>query len=1560
MTPEEFYKNSTLQGSQAAPSSIVTPEQYFGGLNEEWRKSSEVPKPASSVEALYHGLTAKGQPITTMQGLGRLVPFSQSLYGILAGSDYKAAVEHIRDGVATLYDEALVRKSFELQEQLPDEERASFSYNLGNMLGNTLPWMGEFVGAGLAFKPAAALTRAALGRAAATTLRGRAAVWLGGAVGQTIAQPTRIVENMIERRTPQISLQPGEKGELSFIVSEATDEEFWPALCKAMGETYIDTASEYFGEIPGRAVGYLKAGIIKNWLKRGAKTGVKRTPGMVAQLYRAAGWNGILGEMSEERLAELLKPTLFVTEHYVPPTGKQLLTEAVMFSLLGGAGKVADIGTEKVRRAYFPTNWERVAKPPLPGLVRIWQQEPGTDIWTQSPSLASDADLKVTFADVPKAEVDRASTINGREITYKPKKTVTLEGAYRWRTPLVNARRDLSTPGKALQKALYNAMSALPASEASPNTGQGLITKKQRRQAALALAAIEDAKAAVWADNENLKLTDKDAKRITIDDYYAKYKPEWVGLPGTAIGGQFDLANYMKTAYLRYGIGQRAADALVHELAHGYTALALEEDPKSLQALVENISQRLNLPPNEKIIESLPPGQDVAEPSRWYGPHFDTRGAFGEVGNNVFFSKALIEQIALDAERYVQLGIAPNQELQKAFTFLGDMYKDYVHKYNLGYVVGNQPQQIGGYQEGGPTPEGQTLTSPERVPQEFMHWYDSLFNYQNPIRKIESLFDYTVAESAKDSTRLAAAIFPVFQTLGNDKQARLIAYKIYNARATMKEAVERSITFVNSISKGLTEADVKAIEPMLQQLIDADQAKAEDLKASNPKVYNAAIGLRRIYDDYLTRIKAHIKNELIESQDDQAMKDALRAVVEGQMPVADAVAYYKLDEKTDAKRLASLAEEYSKIDSWGLKDYFTNMTVGSYRLLDDDGKVRVIATTRKTLAERTEQYVRGLITHGKAVPRLYLDNMLDSATPASLAVNNDAYFSIRNRLAAALGVDLAALNKALKPLLSTELKLRRPFISPTSKRFGAAFVGSTNALEKFKAYTLIIERRLAFDSVSREVEKTLPNLMPNNRKVVRDQYEAAIGREYWDTKAVDEMFRWLDLEPGLLSRAAAIEGAAQATIKIGYRPVMAMVNAIFGVGHTYVDRGAISLWQGYKFIQTNEGKKLLSELALHIPSHHVIDPEGNLHTSRKVYSPLYLFNLAEVGSRKLALATNYIYIKSHAEEFELSPFDEDGIRREAVISSYFQEFMYDLSLIGSAFRSPTGRILGRFKQYPIQEALYIARIAKSPAKLARYLGLFWAVGGTSALIATLKGFIGLGFLFDFDELEKWFDNNLPAVVHRGIPGALGVDITAAVTLRVPQTLLEAVGPTVSDVVKFYTKVIKPIAVGEGYQPEAVGEWVKGSVVMLPHVQKAIDAMFSEDGAIKDRQGNVLYHTDSDLHCIITAGKNILGATPLEEARIRLQVSIAQREIAIKRVHKRRTADEIVKRLLSGDKLPDWLLDEVAQFEVGKQSIDGAIERATEDKAMRLFMRSGLSTRADLLPMVEELYGEEEQ
>jgi len=286
-----------------------------------------------------------------------LIPFVAGGKEVVEIGKVAASAYRLDDGTAT--EEDVTRLQEFLQEANKD---TTFGYKVLDVVSQMPAFMGEFIatlgfyaaGRKVATKAATKVVKKYLGKQGAILLEKRAAALglkvVAGVVGATYQAPImgapRIVAGTVERMMPELGLSEDEKGELAVVI-EGPGEDLLPALAKSFGDQWAETVSEHSGGLFGELGAIAKKAALDQALKSGLlssfiKANPTKSVSEITKLFRKVGYHGVINEMAEERVGEVLRAGIGVTEGYELPTREQLLVELVSFAVPGVVMKATE------------------------------------------------------------------------------------------------------------------------------------------------------------------------------------------------------------------------------------------------------------------------------------------------------------------------------------------------------------------------------------------------------------------------------------------------------------------------------------------------------------------------------------------------------------------------------------------------------------------------------------------------------------------------------------------------------------------------------------------------------------------------------------------------------------------------------------------------------------------------------------------------------------------------------------------------------------------------------------------------------------------------------------------------------------------------------------------------------------------------------------------------------------------------------------------------------------------------------------------------------------------
>jgi hypothetical protein len=303
----------------------VTPQRKFNDYLRVFRKPSDEKDPRDILRQTVGRLPVVGGALNAASALADI-------------SDIKAAMNDPNADDETLRNGAAAVAYYEKQSH----EDPSFGEQVLNGLFDLPGYAAEFALTGGAYSGAKTAVEAgakkALGQFAestaakvATGVASRAA----GVAAQTVANPGRIAQSASERQLQKVLADP------------SADNSLLESLPAGFLDTFIELGSERAGsvlakgasKIPGvKQLGAVKDAIAQKWF--GMNPGAK-VPDLLAKIRSKTGWNGILGEMMEERTGEAARNVTGLEQGGVLPGGwKQLAAEAAVLAVPGIAGHV--------------------------------------------------------------------------------------------------------------------------------------------------------------------------------------------------------------------------------------------------------------------------------------------------------------------------------------------------------------------------------------------------------------------------------------------------------------------------------------------------------------------------------------------------------------------------------------------------------------------------------------------------------------------------------------------------------------------------------------------------------------------------------------------------------------------------------------------------------------------------------------------------------------------------------------------------------------------------------------------------------------------------------------------------------------------------------------------------------------------------------------------------------------------------------------------------------------------------------------------------------------------
>jgi GGDEF domain-containing protein len=233
---------------------------------------------------------------------------------------------------------------------------SSFMADVASVVGTSAVYGAEFAITGGAYTAVKGLIykRGALEAAKGVVQKGMqmalaSAGWAAGSATQAaLTAPLAAPGKALERSTPQGELSTDEQGNATYTV-EREGKPFSETVPKAVLEHMNEIASERMGgllQFLGKPIAKLAGPTLQKWITNPAnkyalgrflfQQGESKAARVLSETVEKAGFNGLPGEVFEERMNEVLNYVTGVSEKLELPSAKQLATEVTAFAIPGG------------------------------------------------------------------------------------------------------------------------------------------------------------------------------------------------------------------------------------------------------------------------------------------------------------------------------------------------------------------------------------------------------------------------------------------------------------------------------------------------------------------------------------------------------------------------------------------------------------------------------------------------------------------------------------------------------------------------------------------------------------------------------------------------------------------------------------------------------------------------------------------------------------------------------------------------------------------------------------------------------------------------------------------------------------------------------------------------------------------------------------------------------------------------------------------------------------------------------------------------------------------------
>jgi len=777
-------------------------------------------------------------------------------------------------------------------------------------------------------------------------------------------------------------------------------------------------------------------------------------------------------------------------------------------------------------------------------------------------------------------------------------------------------------------------------------------------------------------------------------------------------------------------------------------------------------------------------------------------------------------------------------------------------------------------------------------------------------------------------------IVPTMRTFSSHPGADRAAFEVVAADLTAGHNRGIHFSVIGNAVAGLKEEERK----LLRDVIEKGKYASEHIRQAALKI-SAWLGHMK------TRYKAFLTDMYMKHLSEGEMRAVQDVLAGGEVEAVAKGAGMK------ATTLQSLVNKLNEIDSWGLDPdtYLPRVERGSIKIMErsKDGKgykVVAVAFSEEHAAEKIAKLL-------EERPRdLFLDHTMpeylrDLPTPISPMRAK----ILNGKIQKAMKEELDKVNKELSKIMRGVYEVRpTKKYTPFEKPRHDVLKGEEDPVPVLFAYAHAMETKMQLDPVIDKVQALLPNLPENMRAAMTTLIEDIKGRRWMSDQVLEEIGKrfGISLEGRPFSRLVSNVKMAEAWMKFAYRPIAGVINAASALGHIWAKTGSKYLAEGLRFMRTEEGKRLLDSVRHLLGTDVVTEMSGKTHEKLHLYHPLGMFQMPEKVMRELAVCANYLLAKSKG-------LADPAAIEFAVRANWMQNFIYNMAALPRALRVPTGRLLGQFKPYLVQEINFISQLRGQEA--VRYLAVMATLGGPIGYIATLRTLPILSMFPWWNDIEEYVNTHAPAA-SRGIGGLMGVDVTAPATFQFPTRWEEWAGPFLGDLVKVKREVLDPLARGEFLDgSEAARELTSQTIPIAKHWWTAVDQVLDKDGWVKDDRGRRIYHIgESPLDKAAFASKIVAGATDLELSMIRKHERFLKEEARVRARNKQAVVDEILDAVLDGDPITPEMTNVMAELNIKPGSLRRAMKFRMLDAQTRRYLMTEVAKRPELLEEWPEL------
>ncbi len=822
-----------------------------------------------------------------------------------------------------------------------------------------------------------------------------------------------------------------------------------------------------------------------------------------------------------------------------------------------------------------------------------------------------------------------------------------------------------------------------------------------------------------------------------------------------------------------------------------------------------------------------------------------------------------------------------------------------------------------------------------------------------------------VKERPVDISQLSArADSPLF-ALRDHPDALAFAAEAIDSLGTW--AYNRSLSFmeIDRITKDLDEREREKVTSILKEI---ESGEVINLDTLDPKIKEAVVDTRKFLDAYKAKHKKFLRESLILGANSTEARIFADVLIGGESVLESTKKWNRYardyNETVTEGRMGtttyvdmlSLFKEWKEIENFGIKDYVTHAMRGSIALIDSEGNIISFAQTKKKAVDEALRYLK----ENPSIESIMVDTTYRVDKDFQTLISQKHYRTMKGKIAKLVNQYADDIGKDLTEKLKAELPGKSVAIKPQKiwSRFleerEEVLPGEKDILDILPLYVHSIEKKHAIDPYILKLREHLHEFSdrPAVKRVLEKQLEAIRGQYTQGDALVDDLLNRLGVvterftgislpeQSFAYTRGLAATRTLLTNMKLGYRPVAAIINGLSGMGHIWVKTSAKYMIEAEKVLRTEGGKEFIKKNASSLGVSIIEGMGGDLVSRLNWYSPLKMFQAPEIPIRERSFMTSYLYGRGEYG------YDETEAVEFAKRSVDLQEFNYTVAAVPEILRGPGGKTVGQFRAYLIKEIEFI-RGLKGANQWAKYLTMQAVLGGPRGMMITLKSLpililcSGGGWL---DDLDTWLNNNYPRL-SRGVFGFFGIDASPPASFQLPEKAEDWAGVLISDIVKFGRDIVTPIINEESYLWEDVKKFTKGVVPVGRMLHEFWQGLMNEDGWILDEHGNNKYKVEDWTDLVRMAGGFKLLKSSVQELEMRMSKALEDKEKA----QANKIVEQIIKRhrMIDVDIVTEELVNEVATHAISPDTIIAAIERSHLDPATRQLLKAKMARRMDL-------------